>query len=106
MTSPLLSRLKASVALTAIVAQLAVAAGPASAFCGFYVAQVDAKLFNKSSKVVLTRNGQPATEQEREPTMHTAGNRRRVPQMLCGARNRCNGDQTPTPTMIATKGRP
>jgi hypothetical protein len=58
MTSPLLSRLKASVALTAIVAQLAVAAGPASAFCGFYVAQADAKLFNKSSKVVLTRNGQ------------------------------------------------
>jgi hypothetical protein len=58
MTSPLLSRLKAGVALTAIVAQLAVAAGPASAFCGFYVAQADAKLFNKSSKVVLTRDGQ------------------------------------------------
>jgi hypothetical protein len=58
MKSPLLSRLKAGVALTAIVAQLAVAAGPASAFCGFYVAQADAKLFNKSSKVVLTRNGQ------------------------------------------------
>jgi hypothetical protein len=57
MTSPLLSRLKASVALTAIVAQLTVAAGPASAFCGFYVAMADAKLFNKSSKVVLTRNG-------------------------------------------------
>jgi hypothetical protein len=50
MKSPLLSRLKAGVALTAIVAQLAVAAGPASAFCGFYVAQADAKLFNKSSK--------------------------------------------------------
>jgi hypothetical protein len=58
MKSPLLSRLKAGVALTAVVAQLAVAAGPASAFCGFYVAQADAKLFNKSSKVVLTRNGQ------------------------------------------------
>jgi len=43
MKSPLLSRLKAGVALTAIVAQLAVAAGPASAFCGFYVAQADAK---------------------------------------------------------------
>jgi hypothetical protein len=58
MKSPLLFRLKASVALTAIVAQLAVTAGPASAFCGFYVAQADAKLFNKSSRVVLTRNGQ------------------------------------------------
>ena len=72
MKSPLLSRLKAGVALTAIVAQLAVAAGPASAFCGFYVAQADAKLFNKSSKVVLTRNGQQtaitmASDYEGEP---------------------------------------
>src|SRR6185436_2255136 len=31
---------------------------PAAAFCGFYVAKADAKLFNKSSKVVLTRDGQ------------------------------------------------
>jgi len=73
MTSPLLSGLKAGVALTAIVAQLAVAAGPASAFCGFYVAQADAKLFNKSSKVVLTRNGQEtaitmASDYEGEPS--------------------------------------
>jgi hypothetical protein len=73
MTSTLLSRLKASVALTAIVAQLAVSAGPASAFCGFYVAQADAKLFNKSSKVVLTRNGQQtaitmASDYEGEPS--------------------------------------
>jgi hypothetical protein len=73
MKSPLLSRLKAGVALTAIVAQLAVAAGPASAFCGFYVAQADAKLFNKSSKVVLTRNGQQtaitmASDYEGEPS--------------------------------------
>ena len=37
----------------ALVAQ----AGPAAAFCGFYVAQADSKLFNKSSKVVLTRDG-------------------------------------------------
>jgi hypothetical protein len=58
MTSPLLSRLKTGVALTAIVAQLAVTAGPASAFCGFYVAKADAKMFNKSSKVVLARYGQ------------------------------------------------
>jgi len=73
MTSLLLSRLKAGVALTAIVAQLAVAAGPASAFCGFYVAKADAKMFNKSSKVVLTRNGQEtaitmASDYEGEPS--------------------------------------
>jgi hypothetical protein len=73
MKSPLLYRLKAGVALTAIIAQLAVAAGPASAFCGFYVAQADTKLFNKSSKVVLTRNGQQtaitmASDYEGEPS--------------------------------------
>ena len=48
-------RWKFGVALVAISAQ--VAAGPAIAFCGFYVAQADSKLFNKSSKVVLTRDG-------------------------------------------------
>jgi hypothetical protein len=57
MTHTMKSRLKAGVALAAIFAQLAVMAGPASAFCGFYVAKADAKLFNKSSKVVLVRNG-------------------------------------------------
>jgi hypothetical protein len=57
MTQKLKSRLKAGVALVAIVAQLGVTAGPASAFCGFYVAKADAKLFNKSSKVVLAREG-------------------------------------------------
>jgi hypothetical protein len=49
------ARLKVSVALLAILSQLA--AGPASAFCGFYVAKADAKLFNNSSKVVLSRDG-------------------------------------------------
>jgi len=49
------SRLKVGVALVAILSQLT--AGPALAFCGFYVAKADAKLFNKSSKVVLTRDG-------------------------------------------------
>lgn len=52
------SRLKTSVAAIAILAQLAAQTGPAAAFCGFYVAKADAKLFNKSSKVVLTRDGQ------------------------------------------------
>ena len=47
--------LKFGVAWVAISAQ--VAAGPAAAFCGFYVAQADSKLFNKSSKVVLARDG-------------------------------------------------
>jgi hypothetical protein len=56
MTSKIASRLKAGVAAAAILA-LAALAGPAWAFCGFYVAQADAKLFNKSSKVVLARDG-------------------------------------------------
>src|SRR5215467_15279591 len=33
-------------------------ASPASAFCGFYVAKADAKLFNRSSKVVVARKDQ------------------------------------------------
>jgi hypothetical protein len=57
MTSKTASRLKAGVAAGAILA-LAALAGPAWAFCGFYVAQADAKLFNKSSKVVLARDGE------------------------------------------------
>jgi hypothetical protein len=57
MTRTLTARLKSTVALAAIAGQLALFAGPASAFCGFYVAQADSKLFNKSSKVVLTRDG-------------------------------------------------
>jgi hypothetical protein len=47
--------LKAGVATVTILSQLAV--GPASAFCGFYVAQADSKLFNTSSKVILARDG-------------------------------------------------
>jgi len=57
MSQGLMSRLKAGVALSAIVAQLATLATPAAAFCGFYVAKADSKLFNKSSKVVLARDG-------------------------------------------------
>jgi hypothetical protein len=57
MTRTIRSGLKASVAVAAIFAQIAATAGPASAFCGFYVAKADAKLFNKSSKVVIARNG-------------------------------------------------
>src|SRR6201987_2659238 len=57
MTSKTAYRLKAGVAAGALLV-LAALAGPAWAFCGFYVAQADAKLFNKSSKVVLTRDGE------------------------------------------------
>jgi hypothetical protein len=58
MTQTVRYRLKAGVALATIFAQLVVTAGPASAFCGFYVAQADTKMFNHSSKVVLARDGQ------------------------------------------------
>jgi len=65
-------RLKASVAMVAIALQLAAQVGPAAAFCGFYVAQADSKLFNKSSKVVLARAGNTtaitmASDYEGEP---------------------------------------
>lgn len=39
-------------------AALLFAAGGAAAFCGFYVAKADTKLFNKASKVVLMRDGE------------------------------------------------
>jgi hypothetical protein len=51
------TRLKLTVAAAAIVASAALLAEPAQAFCGFYVAKADSKLFNKSSKVVLARDG-------------------------------------------------
>ncbi|HEV8579732.1 MAG TPA: DUF2330 domain-containing protein [Thermoanaerobaculia bacterium] len=38
-------------------AALAAAAGTAFAFCGFYVAKADTKLFNQASQVVLVRDG-------------------------------------------------
>ncbi|CCD96840.1 fragment of conserved hypothetical protein (part 1) [Bradyrhizobium sp. ORS 375] len=47
---------RTSVAAAAILSQTAMV--PAQAFCGFYVAQADSKLFNQSSKVVLSRDGQ------------------------------------------------
>jgi hypothetical protein len=64
--------LKSGVAVAAIIAQLAAQTSPAVAFCGFYVAKADSKLFNKSSKVVLTRDGETtaitmASDYEGEP---------------------------------------
>ena len=35
----------------------ALAAAPAQAFCGFYVAKADTQLFNRASKVVIVRDG-------------------------------------------------
>src|SRR5881398_3221605 len=63
------SRLKTTVAVLAVLAAIA---GPAAAFCGFYVAKADSKLFNKSSKVVLARDGNTtaitmASDYEGEP---------------------------------------
>jgi hypothetical protein len=63
------SRLKTTVAVLAVLAAIA---GPAAAFCGFYVAKADSKLFNKSSKVVLARDGKTtaitmASDYEGEP---------------------------------------
>lgn len=40
----------------AIAAGLALSAGPASAFCGFFVAKGDSQLFNEASKVVMVRD--------------------------------------------------
>src|SRR5215469_11349691 len=34
------------------------AANPTQAFCGFYVAKADAKLFNQASKVVVAHKGE------------------------------------------------
>jgi len=69
MTKPVTSRLKTTVAAIALCVAIG---GPAAAFCGFYVAKADSKLFNKSSKVVLTRDGNTtaitmASDYEGEP---------------------------------------
>ncbi len=37
------------------------ASSQAFAFCGFYVAKADAKLFNKTSEVIMVRNGEKST---------------------------------------------
>ena len=48
--------LKRAIAPLAVAAGLALAPGAANAFCGFYVAGGDAKLFNEASKVVMVRD--------------------------------------------------
>jgi hypothetical protein len=41
----------------AIIALLAISSTELFAFCGFYVAKADAKIFNKTSQVILVRDG-------------------------------------------------
>ncbi len=51
-------RLKHLIGGLALAAASALAATPAHAFCGFYVAKADTGLFNEASKVVLARDGE------------------------------------------------
>lgn len=48
--------MKLTTTLTAAVLTVALTAPAALAFCGFYVAKADTKLFNQASQVVLVRN--------------------------------------------------
>ena len=60
--SPVLRRARSGLPVAAalsvpLLAAALLAAGPAAAFCGFYVAKADTDLFNEASKVVLVRDG-------------------------------------------------
>ncbi len=48
------------IVLTVSLLSIFVTAVPARAFCGFYVAKADTRLFNKASQVVLVRDGDRA----------------------------------------------
>src|SRR5262245_34692782 len=50
--------LRSLLAATALSCAVLFRSHPAQAFCGFYVAKADAKLFNKASKVVVARKGE------------------------------------------------
>lgn len=47
--------------LIAIVLLMVMGVSESMAFCGFYVAKADAKLFNKSSQIILVRDGNKTT---------------------------------------------
>ncbi len=51
-------QVRSLLAVAALSLSPLLAAAPAHAFCGFYVAKADAKLFNKASKVVVARKGE------------------------------------------------
>jgi hypothetical protein len=53
----LMGRFTRVASILAVVMLASVSARPASAFCGFYVAKADTKLFNQASQVVLVRDG-------------------------------------------------
>ncbi|HNS87914.1 MAG TPA: DUF2330 domain-containing protein, partial [Parvularculaceae bacterium] len=50
--------LKKSLIAAASALAAVTATGGAFAFCGFYVAKADTKLFNKASKVAIMRDGE------------------------------------------------
>ncbi|MFQ5698231.1 MAG: DUF2330 domain-containing protein [Myxococcota bacterium] len=50
--------MRPSLPLLTVLLALAVPAQDALAFCGFYVAKADARLFNRASQVVLARDGE------------------------------------------------
>jgi hypothetical protein len=54
---PEVAMTRARLATLATIVFVAAAAQPAFAFCGFYVARADSKLFNRASQVVLVRDG-------------------------------------------------
>jgi hypothetical protein len=56
--TPMAIQVRFLLAVAALSGATLLAAGPAQAFCGFYVAKADAKLFNKASKVVVARKGE------------------------------------------------
>ena len=55
--------IKAGISITILISLLfqLINPQPAAAFCGFYVAKADAKLFNKASQVILVRDGEKST---------------------------------------------
>ena len=52
------SIVRSLLAATALCSLPALLPASANAFCGFYVAKADTKLFNKASKVVVARKGE------------------------------------------------
>src|SRR5262245_62983548 len=58
MEAPMRNKLRSWLAFALLSVAASMAAHPAQAFCGFYVAKADAKLFNKASKVVVARKGE------------------------------------------------
>ena len=53
--SPFSARAFAWLVVVVVLAWFALGAGPAAAFCGFYVGKADASLFNQASQVIMVR---------------------------------------------------